>query len=275
MGYNPIIAIVLLLSTVCFAQDKEELEARFWSGSAQDILGKVLPAEWAEESAVIITDDRYQQYINTEENVYITTSKHQVLKIQDQSARDDFSEISLDKDSNISFLWNTYSKSETKIEIRLIKPLGSLVVIDVKKEEVTEDKIRKIAIPSLEIGDIIDLYLYTNSKEKNYDGIALYAPLESPIKDSYPILDYRIVVEVENDFFLYMNTFNGAPAVKEEATDRSATKMYAVEAHNLDKIDTNRGYYPIVEEPCIKMQVAFARSRNNENYANIFKGEDG
>ena len=264
-----------MLTTICIAQDKEELEAKFWSESAQDILGKVLPAEWAEESAVILTDDRYQQYINSGKNVYITTSKHQVLKIQDQAALEDFSEISLDKDSKVSFLWNTYSKSETQIGIRLIKPDGNLVVVDVETEEVTEDETRKIAIPSLEVGDIIDLYLYTKSKEKDYDGLALYPPLEAPIKDSYPILDYRLAVEVENDFFLNMNTYNGAPAIKEEATDRGATKMYVVEAHKLDKIDTNRWYYPIVEEPCIKMQVAFARSRSNEEYANIFKGEDG
>lgn len=275
MNYYSLIAVLLLCFGVGIAQDRADLETQFWSQSAQDILAKTYPADWNEESAVIITDDRYQQYINSGRNVYITTSKHQILKILDQSALEDFSEIKLDKDSKVTFLWSSFSKSETIIGVRLIKPDGSLKVIDIEKEEVTEDEVRKIAIPGLEIGDILDLFLYTKSMEKDFDGLVLYPPIESTIKDSYPILDYRIAIEVENDFFLNMNTYNGAPAVKEVSTDRKATKKYVVEAKNLDKIDSNRWYYPLVEEPCIKLQVAFARSRSNEEYANIFKGEDG
>ncbi|MGB5981624.1 MAG: DUF3857 domain-containing protein [Nonlabens sp.] len=270
-----VIAVAFLTTTILYGQDKEEIESEFWAASAQEILDKSYPEEWSDESLIILTDDRYQQYINSGKNVYITSRKHQIMKIQDQSSLEDFSEISLDKDSKVSYLWSTYSKNETIIGIRLIKPDGTIKVIDVEKEEVIEDEKRKIAIPGLEIGDIIDLYIFTRNKEKEFDGMELYNPIETTIKDYYPIVDYRIAVEVENDFFLNMNTYNGAPEVKEEPTDRRATKRYVVEAKNLEKIETNRWYYPLVEEPAIKIQVAFARSYSNEKYTNAFTGEDG
>jgi hypothetical protein len=265
----------LLLTFISFAQDREDLEEKFWKDSGAAIIKKVIPTGWEKESAVILTDDRHYQYINSGTTVYFTSSKHELIKIQDQSSLDGFSEIKLDKDSKVSFLWNTYSKSETIIGIRLIKPDGSVVVIDIEKEEIIEDDIRKIAIPNLEIGDIVDLFLYSKNKEDESDGLEVYPAIEMPIKDEYPIVNYRIAMEVENDFFLNMNTYNGAPAVKEEPTDRNATKMYVVEAKNIDKLETKRWYYPLAEEPTVKIQVAFARKNRDEKNAPIFKGEDG
>ncbi len=268
-------AVIIFSANSLIAQDLEDLEAKFWSQDVQHILNLEYPEDWSDESVIIFRDHRYQQYINSGKNIYITSSKHQILKIQDQSSLEDFSEISLDKDSKVSYLWNTYAKNETLIGIRLIKPDGSIEVIDVEKEEVLQDEKRKIAIPGLEIGDVIDLFIHTYNKEKDYDGYKVYHPIETTIKDYYPIVDYRIAVEVENDFFLNMQSYNGAPAVKEEETDRNATQKYVVEAQNLDKIETKRWYYPLVEEPTIKFQVVFARSSSNEKYSKIFTGEDG
>jgi hypothetical protein len=265
----------LFLCAFSVAQDREELEERFWKDSGATIIKKIIPNGWENESAVILTDDRYYQYINSGTTVYFTSSKHELIKIQDQSSLEGFSEIKLNNDSKVSFLWNTYSKSETIIGIRLIKSDGSVIVVDIEKEEVIEDDIRKIAIPNLEIGDIVDLFLYSKNKEKESDGIEVYPAIETPIKDEYPIVDYRIAMEVENDFFLNMNTYNGAPAVKEEPTDRGATKMYVVEAKNVNKLETKRWYYPLSEEPSVKIQVAFARKNRDENNVPIFKGEDG
>ncbi|MBF4986127.1 DUF3857 domain-containing protein [Nonlabens mediterrranea] len=268
---------VLFMSFITQGQSKleKELQEKFWSNTAAQIKAMDIPEKWNEESAVILKDHRYIQYINSGKVVYFKSNKHQLIKIQDQASLEGFSEISLSKDSKISFGWTTTSRKETTIGIRIIKSDGSISLVDIEKEEVEEDDKRKIAIPNLEIGDIIDIYIQTDRKERDYDGLDVYAAIETTIKDNYPILDYRIAVEVENDFFLNMNTYNGAPAVKEEETERSATKMYVVEAQNVDKLETSRWYYPLVEEPSVKLQVAFARKRSNEYAAEIFKGEDG
>lgn len=269
--------VALCLTFLAQGQSKleKELREKFWNKPGTDITAITVPEKWSTESAVILKDHRYIQYINNGKVVYFKSNKHQLIKIQDQASLEGFSEISLDKDSKISFGWVTSSRKETTIGIRIIKPNGTVSSVDIKEEQVEEDDIRKIAIPNLEIGDIIDIYIQTDRKERDYDGLDVYPAVESTIKDNYPILDYRIAVEVENDFFLNMNTYNGAPAVKEEATDRNATKMYVVEAQNVDKLETSRWYYPLVEEPTVKLQVAFARKRANEYAADIFKGEDG
>ncbi|GAK94183.1 hypothetical protein JCM19298_658 [Nonlabens ulvanivorans] len=274
--------ILLTITTLCFTiilqgQSKleKELQEKFWNQTGSQITAMEIPVKWNEESAVILKDHRYIQYINSGKVVYFKSNKHQLIKIQDQASLEGFSEISLSKDSKISFGWTTTSRKETTIGIRIIKSDGTVSVVNVEKEEVEEDDKRKIAIPNLEIGDIIDIYIQTDRKERDFDGLDIYPAVETTIKDNYPILDYRIAVEVENDFFLNMNTYNGAPAVKEEETERSATKMYVVEAQNVDKLETNRWYFPLVEEPSVKLQVAFARKRSNEYAAQIFKGEDG
>ncbi len=277
MKIKLITSLILLCTFTSIAQTEKELELRqeFWTKSGKEIAATSFKEEWKNESAVILKDHRYIRYINNGKNVLYKSNKHELIKIQDQSSLEELSEISLDKDSKISFGWVTASKEEITLGIRIIKPDGSVSIVDVAKEEVVEDDVRKIAIPNLEIGDIIDIFIQTDRKEKEYDGLEKYPAFETTLSDSYPIVDYRIAVEVENDFFLNMNTYNGAPAVKEEPTDRNATSKYVVEAQNLEKIETSRWYYPLVEQPAIKIQVAFARKASNEYAVNIFKGEDG
>jgi len=267
----------LLITFISHAQSDEELELinRYWKDPNTTVLATEIPEEWKNESAIILKDHRYIRYINRGKNVISTVRKHQLIKIQDQSSLEEFSEIQLDKDSKVSFMWSTFLKEETIIAIRIIKPNGDVSIIDVQKEEVEEDNTTKIAVPNLEINDILDIIIQLEKKEKEFSGLEVYPAFEATLKDYYPLLDYRLAVEVENDFFLNMNTYNGAPKVIEEETDRGATQKYVVEAKNLDKIETSRWYYPLVEEPTIKYQVAFARNSKDEYYANIFKGKDG
>ncbi|WP_124980389.1 DUF3857 domain-containing protein [Nonlabens xiamenensis] len=273
-----IIYISLLFSLVVqlnYAQDQAELEAEFWKMSPDEMIALSIPQQWNDESAIILEDDSYIRYINSGRRVYITRSKHQVVKIQDQASLEDFSEIRLSKDSRQGFMWRTFSKKETFLGIRLIKPDATIVKVDISQEEVLEDETRKIAIPNLEIGDIVDLFIFSEEKQTDASGFELYDPIETTLKDDYPILSYKLAVEVENDFFLNMNSYNGAPPVKEIPTDRNATKKYAVEASHLERLDARRWYYPLIEEPSVKFQVCFARSRGNETFSPIFKGEDG
>jgi hypothetical protein len=188
---------------------------------------------------------------------------------------ENYSEIEMEKDFKVSFLFKTYRRKENTIGIRVIKKDGSIDIINIEEEEITEDENVKIAVPNLEIGDILDLFVQTDSKVKEFDGINVFPAVETTLKDRYPILDYRVAVEVENDFFLNMNTYNGAPPVVEEETDRGATQKYVVEAQNIDKLETERWFYPLVEEPSIKFQIAFARKWSDEENVDIFTGEDG
>ncbi|CAL2076373.1 DUF3857 domain-containing protein [Tenacibaculum sp. 190524A02b] len=267
----------LITSTFSIAQTKLELELReqFWKTPAKEIVNTTIPEKWSNESAVILKDHRYVMYFNRGKNILSKKNKHQIIKIQDQSSLETFSEIELKKDFKLPWIMGTYSRRETTIGIRVIKPDAKEIIIDIEAVEVKEDNIKKIAIPSLEIGDILDVFIQTDSKKKELDGVNIFPANESTLKDNYPILDYRLAVEVENDFFLNMNTYNGAPALKEEPTDRNATQKYVVEATNIDKLKTKRWYFPLVEQPSVKYQIAFARKRKNEKYVDIFTGEDG
>ncbi|GAK77671.1 hypothetical protein JCM19296_3279 [Nonlabens ulvanivorans] len=146
--------ILLTITTLCFTiiaqgQSKleKELQEKFWNQTGSQITAMEIPVKWNEESAVILKDHRYIQYINSGKVVYFKSNKHQLIKIQDQASLEGFSEISLNKDSKISFGWTTTSRKETTIGIRIIKSDGTVSVVNVEKEEVEEDDKRKIAIP--------------------------------------------------------------------------------------------------------------------------------
>jgi hypothetical protein len=68
-----------------------------------------------------------------------------------------------------------------------------------------------------------------------------------------------------------MESYNGAPEIKEVPTDKRATRKYVLEATDLDKKDFPRWFYPLVELPSVKFQVVFAL---NGRSAEAFLGED-
>ena len=75
-------------------------------------------------------------------------------------------------------------------------------------------KKKKIAVPNLEIGDIIDFYNYStetfsSTYEFGFDAV------ERTLGETYPILNYKLTFQTENDFFVNFNTYNNGPELKQ------------------------------------------------------------
>jgi len=255
------------------SKDLKELQQKFWNTTNKQSKVTEIPEKWNNESAVVLYRDEFYQYTNNGKKMYNPSHFHQRVLLLDKAAIENFSEISIDKDDRIGGLFMNWKKDVTTVGIKIVKPNGEERIIDVDNEKVSQDAEFKVAIPNLEIGDIVDIFIFEDDYLRSFSGTHVYDPVERVLSTQYPVLFSRLAVEVENDYFLNMESFNGAPRIKEEQTDKRATRRYVLEASDLEKSDFPRWFYPFAEFPCLKFQVVFALKAKNEDYAGVFLGD--
>lgn len=270
------LSLLLLLSIqAIFAQEAAEIRDFFWGAS--DPVKKItdVPDKWKNESAVIIYKNEFYDYHKFGTNVKYTSAIRKRVKLLDQAAVKEFSEFSFVEKFNSSkgytSIW-TYRRGETMVGIKIVKPDGKEVEIDVDKEAKKADQKKQIAIPNLEIGDIIDYYYYVIEPFKSNYQLG-FDPIETPLGDVYPTMEFKLRFQTENDFFVNFNTYNGAPQLKEIPSGKGNERHYELTASNLAKNEFPRWFYPLAEMPCYKFQVFFARSGKFEAMADAFLSE--
>lgn len=268
MKYNYLLLFLFTFS-ILNAQNKEDIKNLFWN--KYDKFGNVtsVPEKYKNESAVVIYKNENYDFHKFGKSVTYTSSTRKRIKLQDQAAVTEFSEFSF-RDrfySNKGFY--SMKRGTVTIGIKIIKPDGKEIEIDVDKEAVKEDEAKKIAISNLEIGDIIDFYYHSvepfvSTLEFGFD------PVETTLGETYPVLDLKITFQTENDFFVNFNSYNGAPTLKKIETKKSSERKYELVASDIPKNDFPRWFLPLVELPCYKFQVFFARSGKFEERADAF-----
>ncbi|WP_299227889.1 DUF3857 domain-containing protein [uncultured Psychroserpens sp.] len=270
-----LILLLLTVSVSVFSQSKEELAAKdfFWGANDTYKDANDIPKEWTNESAVIIYKNVNYDFHKFGKNVTYTTSIRKRIKLLDKAAVEEFSEFAFTKrfrSSKGRFTWK--KKGGTFVGVKIIKPDGSITEIDVEKDAVEVDGETKIAIANLEVGDIIDYYYYRNEPFKTTYAFG-FDPVETSLGEEYPIMDYKLFFETENDFFINFKSFNGAPELKEIPTEKKNMRRYELIETNIPKSEYKRWFYPLVELPSYKFQVYFARSGKFEDRALAFLPE--
>lgn len=263
-----IITLCLLISVTLHAQDNLKVQNLFWGKDDSHSKTIEVPSKWKNESAVIIYKLDFYDYHKFGKNVNYTSAKRIRVKLQDEAAVKEFSEFTFTERFISSKGWAT-RRGTNSIGIKVVKPNGKEIILDVDKEAVSLDAEKKIAIPNLEIGDIVDYYLHSEEPFKSIIEVG-FDPVETTLGDVYPIMDYKLTFQTENDFFVNFNTYNGAPQLKEIPTKSSGERVYELTANDIEKNDFPRWFYPLVELPCYKFQVFFARSGKFEERAAAF-----
>ncbi|MEN9337370.1 MAG: hypothetical protein RLZZ500_2357 [Bacteroidota bacterium] len=264
-----------LLCNVFFAlgQSATEIRNEIWNSSDPYKKATTAPEKWKNESAVIIYKHENYDYHKFGINVTYTSSIRKRILLLDQAAVKEFSEFSYrDKFYSNKALGSFWRRGTNFIGVKIVKPDGKEVLIDTDKEAKEVDGEKKLAIPNLEIGDIIDYYFYSVEPFKSvYD--YTFEAVETPLGDVYPTMNLKITLHTENDFFLNFNTYNGAPPLNQIDTGKSSDRLFELKAENIDKNEFPRWFYPLAEMPCYKFQVIFARSGKFEKLADGFLPE--
>ncbi|CAC9973981.1 DUF3857 domain-containing protein [Flavobacterium panici] len=251
--------LLIFFITICFSsysQDKTEVKDFFWGKSDTFKTVTKTPDKWKNESAVIIYKYEHYDYHNSGVKVVFTSAYRQRLKLQDENSVKEFSEFSF-KNKFYSSRGYSYKQGTTFLGVKIVKPDGKEIEVDVDKDAKKVDDQKKIAINGLEIGDIIDYYYY--SYEPFASLTQNFEPVENTLGDVYPIMSRKMKFLVEEDFYVNFNTYHGAPELKEVESGKKHTKAYELTAQNVEKEEFLRWFYPLVELPCYKFQVFFAK----------------
>ncbi|MCF6131516.1 DUF3857 domain-containing protein [Flavobacterium wongokense] len=268
-----LLLLLLFVTSSIIAQDKKEIRDFFWGPKDEFKKANSIPDKWKNESAVFIHKREHYNYHKFGASVTYTSAIRKRVKLLDQAAVTEFSQFSYKNKFYSNKAYGTVWRRGTNfVGVKVVKPDGKEIEIDTEKEAKEVNGEQKLAIPNLEVGDIIDYYFYSVEPFKSvYD--YTFAAVETPLGDVYPTMDLKITLETENDFFVNFNTYNGAPALKQIPTKSSGERSYELTEKNIEKNEFPRWFYPYAEMPCYKFQVIFARSGKFEKLADGFLSE--
>ena len=260
--------LTFLWVTFSQAQTKEEIKDFFWGKNDEYKSVNTIPEKYKNESAVVIYKFEDYDFHKFGKSVTYRSAYRKRVKLNDQAAVTSFSEFSYSEKSNPRY----GAVVKTVIGIKVIKPSGTETILNTEKEAVTVDKEKKIAVPNLEIGDIIDFYNYSTETFSSTFEFG-FDPVERTLGENHPILNYKLTFQTENDFFVNFNTYNNGPELKQIPLEKSGERKYEIVATDIPKNDFPRWFLPLVELPCYKFQVFFARSGKFEQRAEAFLPE--
>ncbi len=231
-----------------------------------------IPEEWKNESAVII--GMKEEYLFRRQvargrvtaGVLISEFIHKRIKLQDKNAVEKFS----------TFYYVTMGTDGNAV-YKVIKNSGNSVDIDMKsaieEEQDVPDmykpiyykmkvKSMKIAIPDLEVGDIID---YTVNSSLNWDmkteGIN-FTPFIFSLSNNYPTIYQQYRFTMANGMKVKYRSYNGAPNIKFDPKasvygDNESYLSYFFLDKDREKTLEERWSYELRNTPSVKFRVVF------------------
>ncbi len=267
--------IFFALVFIGFSQPKKADDIKEFIWGANDKYKELpsIPNKWNNESAVVILDNQNHYYNKTKKSLDNFFLTRRIIKLNDKASVEKFSEFTYP-----TFIIDGIKEIKTWMGIKIIKPDGTVKEIDVENEKVKttsdksvyyygfirkrikSDEIYKLAIPELEIGDVLDFYIYTYEEYKTSGSYVMDA-IETTLSDEYPTMEFVLKLKVENDFFINFNSFNGAPELEDITQPKQRDKEYRLYAKDIEKRESSLQWvYPLVEYPSYKYQIYFAKS---------------
>jgi hypothetical protein len=271
-----VLLLLILLPVSVLADDPRDhvkaVREIVWAWDKPEFRNYDLPPGYENESAVILA--RHQHIEATSKNrfrmnaflvgdinreLFYTNIDRRMVKINDLSALNEFAELSFREETRIRGYLRS-NKLKTIVGARVIKPDGNIfeIAIDDEAVAVTEGKkererLKKVAIPGLQVGDILDYFICDEMELETYN-----APPEIvTFFASYPVLKYSIHCEFGNKLTVEYRSINGAPEMK-STVDADNNYILEAEAQNLMKVpalDEMRWISPYRSLPMIHMYV--------------------
>ncbi|MEP7372231.1 MAG: hypothetical protein ABI675_02510 [Chitinophagaceae bacterium] len=231
-----------------YAKIKVELNEKIFGGADPYFKDNTIPDQYKNESAVVLaqkhsleSDSKYKFRIGFFSRSGVKYNFFDIFRkkllINDQSALDEYSEMTFNKLQSKDWSPVGKLKNYTFINIHLIKPNGSVKTIDIDESAVTikdegDRKKNKIAIPGLGVGDIIDYYV-ANYFEEDEGGIT---SLSYALGDDYPILNYVLSLQFDSRIAAEYQCINGAPDFKISSDADGGGNVLSMAVKNMPKI---------------------------------------
>jgi hypothetical protein len=244
----------------------------------------LVPEHWAQESAVILAQKIDYAYVRKamSNTMVIREYVRKRIRLQDKNALEKFSE----------FYYVTYGK-KTDVSFSIIKAGGKVVNVDLSKAiEVDKDvdnvfrpiylsyntTFYKMAIPDLEIGDIIDYYYASASDKALEKGYGEFTPYIFTLTYNYPVLYQKFQFDLDKGTNAMFRSYNGAPKLFEgdggydtRASDKKTLVTYFIVDRNREKTSEERWNYAYRNAPTVKLKITY----NGGGLSNTLFGKKG
>ena len=270
--------LALLLTTPnANADDKEkyklfaeETRKEVWALKLPEFTNTAVPDKYKDESAVILAaHSRLEITKKTRFNVgaflggfhYIDREVNcrdlyrMLVQINDKAALKEFSEFDYKAEIRKKD-WRYDENYQQVLGVRIIKPDGTVNEISTdeymtategKKDQ---EQLQKLAVPGLEIGDIIDLFFvrYTILNNQNPEPFGFY------FMDSYPLLAYSVHCEIDPKLSTFYRCLNGARNF-DHSTDTEGNHILDLHTGDSGRVIPDFWYNSARQTPMILMYI--------------------
>lgn len=267
--------LIGILTIVCFisvskvdAQFKnlrasQEYYDKVFSEHERDFKAMEAPAEYKDEPAVILQEKVHLVFLYLKLRRFCKGIIRKRILVQAESELETFTEF--------------YYQSSDVVGIKHIKPDGTVNEIDLSAAIKVETEVPafyrnsysrevyyKIAIPNLEVGDIIDNYKVF--VEDIYGG---QFELFSNLASEYPIVSQEIIIDANDDWTVNKRAFNTSNdfvlsksnGVNKKGVEKRGVRRYILKENDIKSSKYERWSYPFYTAPSIKLMCSSPDSR--------------
>lgn len=248
------------------ADRADELKQEMWGSSDKDFKVVAIPDKWKNRSAVIIARLNRFEYRKQAMAALLNINQynHYRVKLNDKNAVNEYAEI--------SFKSGDKGRVRVYVGFKVIKPNGREIIVDpataVKMERKGSDGFayKKIAIPNLEPGDILDYYLCEEEERIITSLIEFFDPIIHNLRQEYPVVKQKLQFKVQRRCYINLRSINGAPELKLVTDEEKDEQYYSLEDGDRDGIADMKWLYPNRDVPTVKFRAAYASNKGVNSY---------
>lgn len=243
---------------------QEDVQTHCWDTHGYTTEDEDYPKDWNNQSAIFLRYERKYEVRFIKAIPYVAGPKmhvsyisHYRIKILDEAALDYFSEVYYVSGAHGGY--NMYDNTRDKefMNIKIIKPDGKEIVVNNKEIIEDDNGQRKVAVPNLEVGDILDYALYTHDLATSF----FYGVIdEFTLNRAYPIKDFNYTVVTDEDWDVQFTSGQHEIKLSEKELGAQAFE-FSIHKENVEKINATRWNYYYQTGPYIRMYVGY--SNNN------------
>lgn len=207
-----------------YIERQDEVKEEVWAIRQAGFRNRTVPPEYAKESSVILA--RHIDIVTPQKAVKLHRTERNLVAINDKAALERYSEFEFKQYENYDekYPLEPFDKltKVVYIGVRIYKKDGTMKEIYGDEAVVTDliqnrHKSRKLAIPGLQVGDLVDYFI----REEAFVIWANNFTRELYVfGEEQPVLEYAIHIGAFNEWFsLEYRSMNGAPNFKERYED--------------------------------------------------------
>jgi hypothetical protein len=242
----------------------EEIKQLQWRSGDKNFAERTIPDKWKNESAVIIAKSNKLSY---KKEVLVSSLSHDSydhyrVMLLDNSAIERYAQFTIPGSGSYGG-----TRTDMYAGFKIFKPDGTEIEIPLSEAVLQKQELNnrgfdmyKLAIPNLQVGDILDYYIceestvMLNAKYHSFDPVILQ------LHDDYPIMKQKFSFEILRKCYLNLKSLNGAPQFKLTEDAEKERSYYSLEDADRESVKDIMWLYPYRELPILKFKIVYASS---------------